>query len=150
MPLNLERYNNRISSWTDDALKGLEQTGHGMNIVHREDSPSKGESLSKLKARLHNKDGGIDRIGIQLSRSLIWTHKGAGKGRGGTVGSNWTNSKGERRETNPKSLGKMGTGGRVAKPWFNQFMEGAEGVEELGDIVAEETGDAIVNNILVK
>lgn len=150
MALNLDRYNERIKSWATDALQGLENTGRGMNIVHREDSPSKGESLAKLKARFHTADGGIDRVGIKLNRSLVWTHKGAGKGRGGSIGSTWLNEKGERKKTNPKSRGKLGTGGRVAKPWFNTFMEGQQGVDELATIVAVETGDSIINQMAIK
>lgn len=150
MPLKLDRYNNRIKDWAAGALQGLEQSGRGLGIEHRADSPSKGDSLDKLKARFASEQGGISRIGIQLNRSLVWTHKGAGKGRGGVQGSVWYNQKGEAKKTSPKSFGKMGTAGRVAKPWFNRYMEGQEGVEELATIVAEETGDAIINNMIIK
>ena len=121
-----------------------------MGIVHRAGSPSKGESLNRLTAKFSSADGGIEKIAFKLRRSLIWPHKGAGKGMAGRVGSTWYNKKGEKKTTDPKSFGKMATGSRKAKPWFNQYMEGQHGVEELATLVAEETGDTIVNNILVK
>jgi hypothetical protein len=58
-----------------------------MGIEHRSNSPSKGDSLAKLKAKEHYDSGAVDRIGFKMNRSLIWTHKGAGKGRGGSKGS---------------------------------------------------------------
>ncbi|MGN6476313.1 MAG: hypothetical protein ACTHKV_03735 [Flavipsychrobacter sp.] len=144
MPLNLERYNQKIKSWTQQANQGLKQVGDNMGIVHRADSPSSSASLPRVKGREHFEDGAVDRIGFKMNRSLIWTHKGAGKGRGGTKGSNWITARGESKTTNPKSFGKMGTAGRTAKPWFDQFMDGNKGVDELATIAAEELGDAVL------
>lgn len=94
--------------------------------------------------------GIIEVVSFRFPRSLIWPHKGAGKGRGGTKGSVWYDALGIKHSTNPKSFGKMGAGGRVAKPWFNDTMESSAGVDELATIVATTTGDAIVNNLLIK
>jgi hypothetical protein len=149
MPLNLDRYNQRVKDWTQNALVEMKSAGDGMGIEHRPNSPSPSASLPALKAKQHYQDGTIDRIGFKMNRSLIWTHKGAGRGKGGIKGSNWTNAKGERKTTNPESLGKMGTGGRKAKPWFNQFIESSDGVDELATIAAEELGDAITNKLFI-
>lgn len=127
----------------------MKAAGNGMSIVHRADSPSRGASLPKLKAKEHYDDGGIDRIGFKMNRSLIWTHKGAGKGRGGTQGSSWMDPHGTRKSTDPKSFGKMGTAGRTAKPWFNQFIESPAGVDELATIAAEEIGSAVTNKLFI-
>ncbi len=96
------------------------------------------------------KDGGIDQTSIRFPRSLIWTHKGAGKGRAGTSGSKWTDKYGVVKSTRESSKGKMATAGRVAKPFFNDVLDGNAGVEELATIVAEETGDAIINQLFIK
>jgi hypothetical protein len=131
------------------ALRDMKTTGAGMNIVHRSNSPSKGDSLAKLKAKEHYDDGSIDRIGFKMNRSLVYTHKGAGKGRGGSKGSSWFDARGNRKTTNPESLGKMATGGRKAKPWFNQFIESPAGVDDLATIAAEEIGSAITNKLFI-
>jgi hypothetical protein len=144
MPLNLDRYNQRIVNWTRNAEIGLKAQGNSLGIVHRSNSPSKGASLPKVKGKEHYEAGGVDRIGFKMNRSLVWTHKGAGKGKGGTVGSSWTNRQGEKKETASSSLGKMGTGNRKKKPWFDEFMNAPAGVEDLATIAAEELGDAVI------
>lgn len=149
MSLDLNRYNEKVKDWMTDALQEMKSTGSGMNIVHRSNSPSKGDSLAKLRAKEHYDEGVIDRIGFKMNRSLIWTHKGAGKGRGGSVGSSWLDKQGARRKTDPGSFGKMGTGTRVAKPWFTQVIESSAGVDELATIAAEELGSAITNKLFI-
>ncbi len=142
--------NNKVTNWSKNIEKELSAVGGFMGIEHRADSPSKGASLAKIKSSQRYQDGAVSRIRFKFRRSLIWTHKGAGKGRGGTQGSTWTDKHGNKNSTNPKSFGKMATGGRTAKPFFNSVLNGARGVNELADIVAEELGDAIVNNLLIK
>jgi hypothetical protein len=127
----------------------MQATGSQMGISHRANSPSPGDSLAKLKSKVTIKNGVVSVIGFKMNRSLIWTHVGAGKGRGGSSGSSWIDAQGNRKKTNPESLGKMGTQGRTAKPWFNKFMEGPEGLDDLATIVASELGDAIVGKILI-
>lgn len=128
------------------AEQGLRSAGNSMAIVHRPDSPSKGASLPKVKGKEHETDGAVDRIGFKMNRSLVWTHKGAGRGQGGSIGSNWTNAKGEKKQTDPKSFGKMATGTRKAKQWFDQFMDSEQGVDDVASIAAQELGDAIVSD----
>lgn len=132
---------------TEGSLKGRSAA---LGITHRSNSPSSGSSVAKIKGKEKMSGGIIDRISFKFPRTLIWTHKGAGKGRGGNKGSVWYDALGIRHTTNPESLGKMGSGGRVAKPWLNDTLEAPEGVDELATIVAEESGDAIVNRLLIK
>lgn len=150
MPLNLDRTNDRIRGWTKDSILKMKAEGRGLSIVHRADSPSKSASLPKIKDRYKLEEGTISRISFAFPRQLIWTHKGAGKGRAGTVGSKWTDKYGSTKSTNPKSHGKMATGGRTAKPFFDRVLDREDGVEELATIVAEETGDAIIGNLFIK
>lgn len=148
--IDLTRRDNRIRDWTKDIILRIQARGNALDINHRAGSPSIGASLPKLKDRYKSQDGAIVRTSVQFPRQLIWTAKGAGKGRGGLKGSRWTDKYGNTKTTDPKSLGKMGTGGRVAKDFFNAVIEGPDGISELATIVAEETGDAIVNNLLIK
>lgn len=152
MPLKYEKLNAAVKNWGSSTRSLLQSTGRGMGIRHREDSPSKGESLSKIKDRYGNdRYGATNRVTFSsINRSLIYTIQGAGKGMGGRKGSRWYDKYGNAKRTKTASLGKAGTGGRQAKDFINTVIGGDEGVERLADIVAEHTGDAIVGEILVK
>lgn len=150
MAINFDKQNERVLNWmlrTENALKG---NSNALGISHRANSPSSGSSVARIKAREKRKGDIIEVVSFKFPRTLVWTHKGAGKGRGGLLGSVWYDNLGIKHRTNPDSLGKMGTGGRVAKPWLNNTLEAPTGVDELATIVAEESGDAIVNNLLIK
>lgn len=148
--LSFEKQNERIVDWANKNVNRLKGKSNSLGIVHRTDSPSSGSSVTKITDRFGYKKGAIERVSFRFPRQMIWTFRGAGKGQGGLKGSTWIGPDGERKRTNPKSFGKMGTRNRRAKDWFNSVMDDARGVDELATIVAEETGDAIVNNILIK
>lgn len=150
MSINFDRQNERVQEWAQRTESSLKGGSNALGITHRGDSPSPGASIGKIKNRVKFRGGIIEVVSFKFPRTLIWTHKGAGKGRGGVKGSVWYDRVGIKHSTDPDSMGKMGTGGRVAKPWFNNTIEAPTGVEELATIVAEESGDAIVNNILIK
>jgi hypothetical protein len=148
--IDFTSFNNKVNAWAKTTEKEFVAVGGYMGIDHRPDSPSQGASLPKIKSSQRYEDGAVNLIRFKFRRSLIWTHKGAGKGRGGTKGSKWTDKYGNQKSTDPKSFGKMGTGGRTAKPFFNSVLNGDRGVNTLADIAAEELGDAIVNNLFIK
>ena len=151
MKLDLDRYNERIKETGKEVLNDIKQRANSEGIEHREDSPSKGSSVAALKNSYKQHDGTVDQISIKVRRSLIiGPHKGAGKGRGGSTGSKWVDKFGVTKSTNPKSLGKQGTGGRKAKPFINDVLEGPNGVDKIAAVAAEELGDAIVGKMLVK
>lgn len=150
MKLNLNRYNERVKTWLDGAVKDMQDEGASLGIEHRPDSPSAGASLPKLKGGSKEQDGAIAVVSFKFRRSLIYTHKGAGKGRGGSTGSKWLNKYGVSKSTKESSKGKQGTGGRTAKPFINNTLDSEQGVDELANIAASELGDAIVNNILIQ
>jgi len=88
-----------------------------------------------VKSKPHKtKDGDVRSVGFSFLREGIYVHKGAGKGMGGLKGSSWLDKYGVRKSTNPESLGKLATGNRKAKPWFDALDKD---LPELGDIVAE-------------
>lgn len=150
MPLNFDKYNQEVTAWMQQTQNSFVSQASSLGIEHRGNSPSSSSSISKIKTRSRLKDGAIYNIGFNFPRTLIWPHKGAGKGRGGTKGSSWLDKYGNRKKTNPESLGKMGSGGRVAKPFFNQVLDGPNGIDQLATIAAEELGDTITGNLFIK
>lgn len=147
--LDLAQFNQDVKYWGAQTTVRLQAQARSLGIIHRANSPSGSDSTSRIKDNYGLNAGIISRIGFKFPRTLIWTHKGAGKGRGGSTGSRWINAAGDSKSTNPKSLGKMGTDGRKQKPWFNSVMDSPAGVDQLATIAAEAVGDAIVNNILI-
>jgi hypothetical protein len=150
MALDFEKNNQDIRNWGADAVNQMQAIGSAMQITHRSDSPSSSASLPKMKDRYRTRQGSIDLVSIKFPRSLIWTMKGAGKGRAGITGSKWTDKYNNTKSTNPNSFGKAGTSGRTAKPFINNVLDGPRGIDELATIVATNTGDAVIANLFVK
>lgn len=152
MPLNNNAYNSAVQQFGNTGLQQLKSIGKSLGITHRSNSLSPGDSLSRMKVRFaFDATGQINKISFtNINRTLIYAAEGAGKGRGGIVGSRWIDFKGGRHITDPKSLGKAGSGNRRQKPFIQRFLDGTEGVERLADIVASEQADLIVANIFTK
>ncbi|RYY94611.1 MAG: hypothetical protein EOO11_17525 [Chitinophagaceae bacterium] len=148
--IDLTRFNERIIDASEEMIQEIKKEAGAEGIVHRKSSPSKGSSVQKIKAKTHVDAGAIDRVSVGMRRSLVYTHKGAGKGRGGVKGSNWLDKYNTPHQTAEASKGKMGTGGRTAKPFINTALDSEKGVPNIANIAAEELGDAIVNHIHVK
>jgi hypothetical protein len=139
-----DRVNEIIEAWGKRKLKEAQSSGRGMGIRHSADSPNTGESLANMKVSFKRKLGDqISAITFKLRRTLFYVYHGAGRGYGGSKGSTWYTSDGERRKTNPASIGKADTGGRQAKPFLDVIEED---VPNLLDDVAEATMDAIFEN----
>lgn len=150
MALNLDKYNEEVHQWSEDMTRAFQNKAAAYGIVHRPDSPSRSASVNRFKDRFFSQDGAVVRISKAFPRTLIYTHKGAGKGRGGTKGSRWTDKYGNKKTTNPKSFGKMATGGRVAKPFINDALEAPDGVDKLATIAAENLGDVLAGSLFIK
>lgn len=150
MKLNLDRYNDRIKNDLKEIVADIKTEAGSMGIEHRKNSPSKSASVKKIKGSSGQQDGAVNRVSIKFPRVLIYTHKGAGKGKGGAKGSKWLDKYNVEKSTNPESLGKMGTGNRKAKPFINTILDSARGVDKIATTAAEELGDSIVNNMLIK
>jgi hypothetical protein len=145
-----EQFNEAVKGWATLHNKLMQAKGKGMGIKHRKNSPSKRESLTAIREKFSHKDGAINRITFtNVSRSLIYTTRGAGKGLGGVKGSNWVTAKGDRKRTDPKSLGKA-PGTRTEKPFISAVLDDEGGMDKLGDIVTEQQADAIVNAVMIK
>lgn len=150
MALDLNQYNEAVRNWDIQSNQDVKTRAGGYGITHRNNSPSPGSSVNKFRSKLFLRAGQIVHISKTFPREVIWVHKGAGKGRGGTKGSRWTDKYGNKKKTKPSSLGKMGTDGRTAKPFVNDSLEGPAGVETLATIAAEYLGDALTGSLFIK
>ncbi len=104
-----------------------------------------GDGLDSIKISYGRRYGDIERIGFKFMRHLIFVHKGAGRGMGGSKGSSWVTSSGQRKKTNQRSLGKMNRGNRLAKRWLSPVLD--REVPKLADEVMRANLNAVVNAI---
>ena len=147
--MNTTNFNNAIELQAVALEVDIKQRGHQYGIRHRANSPSKSESLSKVRMRTGLKEGTVNRVGYTFPRTLIYPHSGSGKGQGGIKGSRWQNRYGETVKTNPRSLGKAGTGNRQAKPFIDEALHGPEGVVKITEIAAVEMGASVTGNLFI-
>lgn len=158
--LNLEKFNQAVQQWGSETAHNLQTAGSAMGIQHRGSDIQDGNSIKRastsprasldaIAARFRQSDGMVNVVSFRFPRSLIWAHKGAGKGMGGTKGSTWVDQYGTTRKTSTKSLGRAGSGSRTPKPFFDTTLNSPTGIDALGDIVTETLGDALVNNLLI-
>lgn len=150
MPIKLDTYNDEVKDWARDIIPAFKSKAASLGIIHRADSTSPGPSVDKFRNRFFSQAGAIAKIGITFPRILIYTHKGAGKGRGGSKGSRWVDKYGASKSTNPKSFGKMGTAGRTAKPFINDVLSSDQGMDKLATIAAERLGDVLAGSLFIK
>jgi len=149
MAVDIDGFNESVQQWTKETESLLKNTAHSFGIQHRSQSPSKRDSVNQIKGSVRKAGGITNRVGFKFPRHLVFVHKGAGRGYGGAKGSRWVDARGVSHKTNPKSLGKQGTGNRREKPWLNSALGGPEGVDKLATIAAEQLGDYITGNFLI-
>jgi hypothetical protein len=138
-----EKVNDTIKAWGGKALRQAKSDGRAKNIRHRDFSTSPNDSLEAMTITYRKKAGDlISAIVFNIRRTLFYVRNGAGRGHGGTKGSNWTNAAGERMRTNPDSLGKAGISPRIAKDFLKEVDDSSS---SLIDDVAEATMDEIFN-----
>lgn len=134
--------NTGVKQWAGSSLKEIKNSYSSMV------GTQSGVGSKSLRMRTGQSFGEINRISFGLSRYLVFVHKGAGSGMGGNKGSSWLNSIGVKISTKSASLGKMNTGNRKAKEFFNPVIDAQ--VPKLADIVAGFKGDLAVKTIKIK
>lgn len=142
--IDIEAQNAAVRKWFSDTLQDIKN-----RYISLVQSPGRsGDGLDSLKSRTYQSAGEIDHGGFKFDRYLIFIHKGAGRGFGGSRGSTWYDPHGLQRSTNPASLGKMNTGSRHAEEWMNPVLD--EDVPKLADIIAGFKADLAVKQIQIK
>ena len=139
---DIDKVNRIIENGTADLIPALIQEQQKYGIKHGPDG------MDKIKKAFKKRDGMISKITLKIKKSGIYREKGAGKGMGGKKGSSWIDSKGQRKTTNPNSLGKAGTGNRQPAPWFNPVVE--KYADDLANKLADEFVEIAFNNLKLK
>ena len=126
----LESARQRAEDWAKETEVVMEShlSGHSDSGILR----------NSLKYRIaqHRRAAVALRITFKFVRHGAFLEKGARRGYGGTIGSEFGNYKtGVVRRTNPDSLGKMGTGASPAVPWTKPALD--KQLPELADMVGE-------------
>jgi len=137
-----EKLNVDVRSWAGSTLKEIKNQYSGMV------NGQSGNGMKSFKFSSGKSFGEINRISFGFNRYLVFVHKGAGKGKGGSKGSSWINKSGNKVTTNPGSLGKMNTGQRKSKEFLNPVLE--RKLPILADIVAGFKADQVVKAIQIK
>ena len=104
--------------------------------------------LKKITIKYADDDGLISRISFKFQKYGVYQEKGAGRGQGGLKGSQWLNKEGQVIKTNPRSFGRMNTGNRHAKEWFNPVIENY--VDQLAEHVANDFVNLSFKNLRIK
>jgi hypothetical protein len=141
---NINEQNLAVAGWFTETLRAVK--ARYMQLIR---SPGRsGDGLDSLQTRTRQSYGEIDSGAFKFERYLIFAHKGAGKGMGGSKGSHWVDAHGVTKTTNPLSLGKMNTGSRHAEEWLNPVLD--DQVPKLADIVAGFKADRAIKAIQIQ
>jgi hypothetical protein len=134
----VDQYNQDVSGWTRDSTRKLrnEVLRLVLNI---------GPGYNNLSGATKKYYGEASRIAFTFPYYMVFVHKGAGRGYGGFKSGKYTTATGGKRNTNQSSMGKIGSGQRQPKPWFNPVIEAA--FPQLSEIVASYHGQKIMLNI---
>lgn len=134
-----KEYNKDVSDWAEKQRMGLRSS------VYRMVKNNIGLSESIEEKVYFNRKGGKEaqRIGFSFLREGIHLHKGAGRGQGGLLGSSWIDRHGQRKTRAPESAGKMNSGNRKSKEWFDSVVD--KRLPQLADIVGNYSATLQVN-----
>src|SRR5690625_4716827 len=116
----VEKINTDIKDWTKKARKNLRAEQRRLHIKH-----TPGSNWQRTGYR--RSQGMISRISFKMPRHAIFVHKGVGRG---------------------TPISRVGQTKRRPKPWFNSVMD--ENLPELGDRIADDQADLIVNGIKIR
>jgi hypothetical protein len=134
----LQEYNSQVSGWTRDTQRKLKNRilRLVLNIGH---------AYNDTKGSTKRYMGEANKISFAFPYYMVFVHKGAGRGYGGSKTGLFTRGNGSKGRTSRSSFGKMGTGKRVAKPWFNPVIE--QEFPQLENIIVDYRGEKITLNI---
>lgn len=136
--MDTAKFNQEVRSWTSDSRRKLKN--EVLRLVL-----NVGPGHDNLKSSNKSYSGEINQIGFSFPYYMVFVHKGAGRGYGGNKTGFFTNKRGGKTATNPLSSGRMGTGRRIPKPWFNPVIE--EKFPILAGLIAEYHGGKQIDNI---
>jgi hypothetical protein len=134
----LSDYNRDVANWGRDTLR---KTKNEVLRLVLDIGP--GFNNQQVSTKLYA--GEANKIIFSFPYYMVFVHKGAGKGYGGSKTGLFTRASGAKGVTSKASYGKQGTDKRVAKPWFNPVIEGQ--FPALSDLVNNYHADKITLNL---
>ena len=142
--MNTAEFNKGVSAWSNGTKRKIK-----LEVLRLVLNIGPGHDQQKVDVRKYA--GEASKINFSFPYYMVFVHKGAGRGYGGNKTGLFTKASGAKGKTNANSMGKMGTGKRKAKPWFNPIVESQFPV--LADLVGTYHGDkaiAKISKILIK
>jgi hypothetical protein len=122
-----DNVNTEIKKWAGSTKDKLVGEMNSLGIKHGKNSPSPRPAQQSIKQSTRQRAGLINRVGFNIPRHMVYVHKGVGRG---------------------TPIEKAGQTSRKAKPWYNPVID--KNIDALADVVAEELGSSIINNLLIK
>lgn len=123
-PEDEESFNADVSKWTIETKEALVNQMNSLGIVHRENSSSEVPAQKALKSSTRKQSGIVNKISFRMPRHMVFVAKGKGR------------------------LRTDGTTNRQPKDWFNSVVDSR--MDSLTDIVADHSGNLILNALLIK
>lgn len=129
--MDTEKLNSEVRSWTKSSVTEMKSEANRLGIDHRTENTKEGgrsrspaPAVDILRSTISKRLGVPYKISFKFPRHMVFVHKGVGRG---------------------TSASEAGTGSRTPKEWFSPIIE--KNIENLGDIVAENLGESIINNL---
>lgn len=135
---NVSLFNQQVQGWSNETKRKMK-----LRTLQLVLSIGPGHDQQKVSVRKYF--GEASKIQFAFPYYMVFVHKGAGRGYGGSKTGLFTTRTGRKGVTNKLSMGKMGTGKRKPKPWFNPVLE--ERFPALSEIIAAYHGGKVVANI---
>jgi len=120
---DIEQMNDDIADWNRNNTSDIKSKIGSLGIKHYAYSRNAQPLANAVRGKLHKTAGMVDKIGYSMPRSAVFVAKGVSRGHS---------------INNP----------RLAKDWFDSVVD--ENLDDLGNIVAENGGNAIVNALKIK
>jgi len=119
--------NEKIILWADKNLQSIKTEIDALGIKHSPKSPSPAASKNSITKKVRSRNGQVDKISYGMPRSMVFVHKGVGKG---------------------TPISKVRQTTRIAKRWFDNPT--SRNFPDLQQIVAENDATYVVNNLSIK
>jgi hypothetical protein len=134
----VDEFNRDVSGWSRDTLLRTKNEVLRMCL-------NIGPGYEQQRVSTQQYAGEASKITFQFPYYMVFVHKGAGRGYGGNKSGLFTRADASKGATADGSKGKMGTGKRMPKPWFNPVIQ--ERFPYLADLVSQYHGDKILINV---
>ena len=137
--METQQFNTEVTAWSKDTNRKVKLEVQRLTLKYS------GQGYAQQKSAVKKYGGEASKITFAFPYYMVFVHKGAGKGYGGSISRKFTNKAGGKSNTKASSMGKMGTGKRVAKPFFNPVVENAFPI--LADVIGEYHGNKVIAKI---